>query len=62
MGNVISTSPPESARVTSKPTPSKTPIIAALSAMTSATKRSIPSAAARAASCSSSRVPIPRPW
>ena len=62
MGNVISTSPPESALVTSKPTPSKTWIIGELSAITSPMKRSIPCAAARGASCSSSLVPIPRPW
>ena len=62
IGNVISTSPPADVRATSNPTPSNTWIIAALSAITSPMKRSIPWLAARAASCSTSRVPMPRPW
>ena len=50
------------ARDSSKPASRKTPSIAAFSCSTSATNSSIPASAARAASCSSSRVPIPRRW
>ncbi len=60
--NSTSTVPPSSLRVLSKPTASKTLSICLFSGSTSATKRSIPTAAARAASCSSRRVPIPRRW
>ena len=49
------------ARDTSKPASRNTASIGAFSGSTSATKRSIPASAARAASCSSSRVPTPRP-
>jgi hypothetical protein len=61
IGNCTSTTPPASSRVSSKPARSNTPSIDRFSESTSATKRSIPTDAARAASCSSSRVPIPRP-
>jgi hypothetical protein len=48
-------------RRTSKPALANTPSIARFSPMTSASKRTIPRSAAISASCSSMRVPSPRP-
>ncbi len=54
--------PRSNVRATSKPASANTLSMATFSGRTRATNRSTPCAAARAASCSSRRVPMPRPW
>ena len=53
--------PPSSRRETANPASAKTLSIARLSGITSATNSEIPASAADSASCSSRRVPTPRP-
>jgi len=62
MGNQACTTPSRDSSATRNPSPASTSSMRTLSPWMSASKRSMPFAAAMRPRCSSRRVPTPRPW